>query len=206
MKRWKSSAMRSGILRRIEISPAFVALLCAWFYFDPAGTFLPFLCAATCHEAGHLLLLRLFHVRIHSLCLGLSGAVLRTEPLRYSRELLVAAAGPAVNFCLLLLCARSAPRFALVNFSLLCYNLLPFYPLDGGRVLRALLHLLLTDRAASIVERLICGICMAGLLALSCYLTCVWHAGLWPVLVCALLLLRISGTVLPEHDFFRFRC
>ena len=41
----------------IEINPAFVAILCAYYYFDPACTFWPFVSALLFHEAGHLLLL-----------------------------------------------------------------------------------------------------------------------------------------------------
>ena len=58
---------QSEIRRKIEISPAFVAVLCAYFYFDPAGTFFPFLLAVTLHEAGHLITLRLLKSEIHSL-------------------------------------------------------------------------------------------------------------------------------------------
>lgn len=67
----------------LRIEPGLVALLCAWFYFDPAGTFLPFVCAAALHEAGHLAMLLWLRQPVHSLCLGLQGAVLRTGPLRY---------------------------------------------------------------------------------------------------------------------------
>ena len=71
----------------LRIEPGLVALLCAWFYFDPAGTFLPFVCAAALHEAGHLAMLLWLRQPVHSLCLGLQGAVLRTGPLRYRDEL-----------------------------------------------------------------------------------------------------------------------
>ena len=86
----------------LRIEPGLVALLCAWFYFDPAGTFLPFVCAAALHEVGHLAMLLWLRQPVHSLCLGLQGAVLRTGPLRYRDELLAAAAGPAMNLALLL--------------------------------------------------------------------------------------------------------
>ena len=112
----------------LRIEPGLVALLCAWFYFDPAGTFLPFVCAAALHEAGHLAMLLWLRQPVHSLCLGLQGAVLRTGPLRYRDELLAAAAGPAMNLALLLAFSRTLPRFALVNFCLLAYNLLPLLP------------------------------------------------------------------------------
>ena len=135
----------------LRIEPGLVALLCAWFYFDPAGTFLPFVCAAALHEAGHLAMLLWLRQPVHSLCLGLQGAVLRTGPLRYRDELLAAAAGPAMNLALLLAFSRTLPRFALVNFCLLAYNLLPFYPLDGGRPagMRRISDALLARRAVA---------------------------------------------------------
>ena len=115
-----------------------------------------------------------------------------TENFRPSQmdELLAAAAGPAMNLALLLAFSRTLPRFALVNFCLLAYNLLPFYPLDGGRLLRAVLRTLLPLRAAVWAERGVCLLCGALLLACAGYLTLCWHAGPWPLLVCLLLGLR----------------
>lgn len=185
------------IRRYLDVSPAFVALLCAYFYFDPAQTFLPFLFAMTLHEAGHLLALRCMRAQVHKISFHLSGAVIHTQTLSYQKELLAAAAGPAVNALCTAVFLHRDPRFALVNLLLLGYNLLPFYPMDGGRVLRALLHLLLPDAAATIVERMIVIAGLLSLAAFSCYLTCVWHAGLWPVILCGLLLLRVAGTIFP---------
>lgn len=187
----------------LDITPAFAVFLCAYYYFDPAHTFAPFLAAVTLHEAGHLIMLRLLHVRVHKLRLALSGAVIETDLLPYRKEIVVAAAGPLVNGIALLLLSKKAPLFALINLCLLAYNLLPFYPLDGGRILRALLHLLLSDRMARALERGIAAVCLLLLIAFSCYLTCVWHAGLWPVLVCGCLLLRVSGTILPEKNRYK---
>lgn len=181
--------------QRIDVQPAFIAFLCAYYYFDPARTFFPFLFSVTVHEAAHLLLLRLFRARIHKLRLSGFGAVIITEPLSYPQELLTAAAGPAANLGLLLLTLRRDPALALVNLCLFAYNMLPLYPLDGGRLLRAGLRLLLPERAAMLAEHIIALLCLSGLCACAVYLTCVWHAGLWPVLVFGLLLVRISGTI-----------
>lgn len=191
------------IRRYLDISPAFVAFLCAYFYFDPAQTFFLFLLAATLHESGHLLALRCMHAQIHKISLQLSGAVICTQSLPYSREFLAAAAGPAVNALCTGVFLHHNPRFALINLLLLFYNLLPFYPMDGGRMLRAMLRLLLAQRAADIVEHLVAAVGFLSLAAFSCYLTVVWHAGLWPMLFCALLLLRCAGTVLPAQHFMR---
>lgn len=185
------------ILECLDVSPAFVALLCAYFYFDPAQTFFPFLFAVTLHEAGHLLALRLMGARVHKISFHIAGAVIHTQPLRYSMELLAAAAGPLTNGICAAVFLHRYPRFALIHLLLLFYNLLPFYPLDGGRILRALLHLLLNEPVATVIEKIIASVTLLLLVAFSCYLTCVWHAGLWPVLICALLLVRVAGTILP---------
>lgn len=185
----------------IEISPAFVAILCAYYYFDPAGTFAPFVVALLFHEAGHLLLLWLLGAKVHKLHLAASGAVIVTESLSYGQEISVAAAGPVCNLLLFLPNTKTHPVAAFVNLCLLAYNLLPFYPMDGGRILRALLHLLLPERSALWTERGIGIGCGVLLLAGACYLTCVWHAGLWPILIFALLMVRIAGTILPEQSF-----
>ena len=193
---------RCSALRALEISPAFIAFLCAYYYFDPANTFVPFLFSVTVHEAGHLLALAILRARVHKLRLTFSGAVLVTEPLRYSQEIIAAAAGPAVNALLLVIFANTEPLTAFVNLLLLSYNMLPFYPLDGGRILRAVLHILLSAYAAEVTERIICGGCCLLLLCAAVWLTCVQHAGLWPIIVWALLSLRIAGTILPERRFF----
>lgn len=193
---------RYNVLRAVEISPAFIAFLCAYYYFDPAKTFAPFVLSAAAHEAGHLLALSLMRVRVHKLRLTFSGAILVTEPLRYSREIIAAAAGPAVNALLLASFATTAPVAAFVNLLLLGYNLLPFYPLDGGRILRAGLRILFPPDAAELVERFFCGACCLFLLLGAVYLTCVRHLGLWPVILWALLTVRIAGTLLPDRRIF----
>lgn len=193
---------RCSVLQALEISPAFIAFVCAYYYFDPARTFVPFLFSVTAHEAGHLLALSLLRVRVHKLRLTFSGAVLVTEPMRYSQEIAAAAAGPAVNALLLAVFAKEEPLTAFVNLLLLSYNLLPFYPLDGGRILRALLRLLLSANAAEVTERIVCGTCCLCLLCAAIWLTCVDHAGLWPIISWALLAVRIAGTILPEKRNF----
>lgn len=180
--------------RRIEVDVSFVAFLCVYYYCDPANTFFPFLTAALLHEAGHLVVLHCLGVRIDRLRLSGQGAILFTEPLSYQRELLAALGGPCVNFLLLLFFARRLPIFALVNLCLLAFNLLPVYPLDGGRILRALLSLLLPTAAAAVAEKLISGTVIFLLCAAAAYLSCVLHVGLWPPITVGTLLIRAGMT------------
>lgn len=108
------------------------------------------------HELGHALVARRRGVEIEEIDLWMLGGVARMkgEPRRAGDELAFALAGPAVTAVLVLL--AGAARLAIgsggarwlvaladyqliVNAMILSFNLLPAFPLDGGRVLRALL-------------------------------------------------------------------
>ena len=101
------------------------------------------------HELGHALAARRFGIRTAHITLYPFGGVAAIErlPKRPREEILVALAGPATNALLafvflpigLLLGSVPIAVVGVLNVLMGLFNLLPAFPMDGGRVLRALL-------------------------------------------------------------------
>ena len=111
--------------------------------------------AVVLHELGHSLVAMRYGFPIDSITLWILGGIaqLTDQPEDWRQEFLIAIAGPIVSLlvgAVFFVAMRQLPasldllRFvvgylALMNVALAAFNLLPGFPMDGGRVLRALL-------------------------------------------------------------------
>jgi len=142
------------------------------------------------HEFGHIFTARAFGVATPYVTLLPIGGVARLEriPENPREEFLIAIAGPLVNVAIAVVLMVAVPthlstanlaimesanvsivdRLAIVNLFLAVFNMIPAFPMDGGRVLRALLairlgHLRATEIAAAIGQWTAFALGFAGL-------------------------------------------
>ena len=140
--------------------------------FDVLFVFAVFACVAL-HEVGHALAAAMYGIRTRDITLYPVGGIAALEgmPEKPRHEIVVALAGPAVNvviavglFLGVLASGLLMPwdavdytpdeflaRLFAANVALCVFNLVPAFPMDGGRVLRALLATRLTRLRATAV-------------------------------------------------------
>lgn len=143
----------------------------------PLNWLLAGMAAATIHEACHALAVRCCGGKIWALEIGVGGARMETSPLERGQEVLCALAGPMGSLALLTLGCRF-PRLAVCGLCQGAFNLLPLFPLDGGRVLRCL-----APKWSDVVESAF-GLGMALAAAVGVLW---WGMGAFPVVVVVLL-------------------
>ena len=175
---------------RLDLTPGFPAFLAAVWYFDSCGIFWPFLAAMTVHELVHAAVLLLLGGGIESVRLSFAQVELRTGLLSDRTELWSTAAGPGINLLCGWLFRRWMPAFAAVSLLLALFNLLPVWPLDGGRLLRTLLRM--RWGAAGVNASQTLGLLFGlGLLGGAVFAARRWDAGVWPAVTAGALLVRL---------------
>lgn len=160
-----------------------------------------FLCVLL-HELGHALAARYYKIRTTDITLSFIGGIAQIERLPKNpwQEFVIAIAGPAVNVAIIMmlcigfgsqflwrphitdlflkqptagnLLALIALELVRINFILFAFNLIPAFPMDGGRVLRSLLATKLgyfraTQAAAKIGQACAIAFFLVGMGALS---------------------------------------
>ncbi len=122
------------------------------YWFVGAATAIMLFVSVLLHELGHSVIALRFKIPVRSITLFIFGGVAQigAEPPSARAEFLIAIAGPIVSLALAVLFTVLKPAVAAVeplwglvkylayiNFALVLFNLIPGFPLDGGRVFRA---------------------------------------------------------------------
>ncbi|MGA7807368.1 site-2 protease family protein [Bradyrhizobium sp.] len=123
-----------------------------------------FFASVLLHELGHSVVALRYKIPVRSITLFMFGGIAQigAEPPSAIAEFFIAIAGPLVSLALAILFYAAQPLvagmepllgvaryLAYINFALVLFNLIPGYPLDGGRVLRAIVWAITGNMARS---------------------------------------------------------
>lgn len=141
---------------------------------------------ALIHELGHLLaglLLGMKPEKIELMPFGVSisfkikveeyNKKIKKGNLLEIKKILVAIAGPLTNFIIILITNSlkidifKGLIIIYTNFLIMMFNLLPIYPLDGGRVLKGILHINFGIRKSELYTNIISKVMVAIITAIS---------------------------------------
>jgi len=176
-----ASNLQSHVLQLGNVGVPPLAPSTAWIlgFITTAGLFL----SVFGHELSHALMARAEGIGIEEIVLHPFGGLarLKNEPQNPRAELRIAIAGPAASFLFAILAFLAAKIAAVGNYEatyvvffliasgnllLALFNLFPGYPLDGGRVLRAILWRSSGNMQDATRKAGICGILIGGVLIL----------------------------------------
>lgn len=184
---------------RISVRSEVYVILAAAALLLPIDWIAAWITAAVAHEFFHYIALKVCRCRISHIQIGANGTLMNAGTMSYGKEAFCAIAGPLGGF-VLLLAARWLPKVAICGFVQSTYNLIPIYPMDGGRVLFSLLRkwcaVTIADGICKWTERII--IC---LLSFTClYLAFAVSLGPIPVIWMAFLIFKNKFINSPCKD------
>lgn len=112
------------------------------------------------HEIGHIIIglsLKMKPEKIEIMPLGLAVSFYRKLKINNLNEICIALAGPIMSLALVILSSKidficiSQQEAVYSNILILIFNLLPIYPLDGGRIIKGILDITLGNIRAEIL-------------------------------------------------------
>lgn len=136
---------------KLSFSPLFIVLAFIAIYFGWLEQFFVYLVVLLMHEYAHYIVAKLYGYKLNKIIFMPYGAGLTGDGnvIKPQHEIVIALAGPVLNLVIVVVCIclwwiypatyLRTDLFVLSNLVLGVFNFLPVFPLDGGRIVVALL-------------------------------------------------------------------
>lgn len=168
---------------KVKIKPLFVIYVFFCMYFGWYNDIFFYVVTLVLHEYGHYFATIKLGYSVDGVIFALYGSALKTNNCYKPKdEILIAMCGPLVNMVIILILLASwwlfpslylfTKPFLLANIMILIFNMLPIYPLDGGRIILAYLSKRVSRNRLEKISQKICvfmGIIMLLLFVLSLF-------------------------------------
>ena len=180
----------------VTISPQTYIVIVLMLLLIPLPWLTGWIMAAVIHELCHYIAVRFCGGKITSIKFSSAGIVLESGYLSTWRSVICSLAGPAGGL-LLYVFSKRFPYLAICGFLQSVYNLLPIYPLDGGRAVRAVCLLFFCDSTANKICAGLETVVLVVLLIISTILSAFLKYSIFPSLVVIIYLLRVKNIKIP---------
>ncbi|MBE6901928.1 MAG: hypothetical protein E7478_05585 [Ruminococcaceae bacterium] len=165
----------------LRLDFSFFAVMSLFFFFDKTGIGLLTLCAVSCHELGHLIVITAVGARADNITLYGAGIRISasTQQLDAAAKAAVLSAGCVTNLTLCIIAyLLNAPLFSAINAVMCLFNLLPFGELDGALLARLALgdrpKILCTLRVVAAALTAAALILLNGRISITFIITCAY--------------------------------
>ena len=139
-------------MKKIKVQISFILLIILMLINNKIGLLFNYFSALILHELAHLLVARRKGYKLKHLDVSIFGVAMKlSDCIEQEDDFAINIAGPMCNLCLCLLCLAMFwlfPKsfyvfnnFCLSNFALAIFNLLPIYPLDGGKIFASIFEM-----------------------------------------------------------------
>ena len=110
--------------------------------------------------------------------------------MNYRQEIIVASAGPAVSLLTAYLFHKVNATYFIISALLAATNLLPIYPLDGGRMLKSALMMCISPTLVQLIMKVVSFLVCSALMLAACWYAAVCQTGIWPIFAVLIVLIR----------------
>lgn len=173
----------------VSVKPEFCIILALALLILPIKWIFAWFFASVFHEFCHYAALKLSGCKVLRVQINLNGAVMETNLLSCTTEILCALAGPFGGLSLLLI-AKWCPRIAICGCFQSLYNLIPIFPLDGGRAVTSLFNIFFPNTKVTLIQNILESCILLGFLVLGIYAAMVLQLGILPLLFAGILAFR----------------
>lgn len=152
---------------KIKFHPLFVLYVFSCIYFGWCNNVFYYVVAVILHEYGHYFMTKKLGYSTNGILFSIYGASLNTNnAYKIKDDIKISLSGPIVNLVLILLSICFwwilpstyifTYDFVISNLVIMIFNLIPIYPLDGGRVVVALISSKVRRRKIIKINNIIC--------------------------------------------------
>ena len=148
----------------ISVVPFFIIILFSGYY----KLFFTYFLITFIHELGHIIVAKMFKVKVNNMKLSVFGFSANIDDYKYLsiyKQLLILLAGPLTYFISIFFIEKlyvyeiislvTYYKALLTNKYIFIFNLLPIFPLDGGRIIKIVLDKIFTYKKAKVLSNII---------------------------------------------------